>query len=97
MFRFAIAEGTPLNTNASQMAAAGITEDPDFAERHRETGEYRAGLRHFRVENRTPTTPTGAVEYVQGILSRAPDRVWLDGELHEVTDAIAAVARKPGV
>jgi hypothetical protein len=52
MFRFAIAEGTPLNTNASQMAAAGITEDPDFAERHRETGEYRAGLRHFRIENR---------------------------------------------
>lgn len=95
MFQFAIEKNVTLGVSSSSLASHAITEDPDWADRLRNTGEYREDERYFRVENENPHSPEEAVEFVQGILFHAPTRVWIGDDAYEVTESIAASVRKP--
>ena len=85
MFRFSMAENAELDVNKSQLDTANIVEEPRYADVLRDTGEYRDGERYFRSENESPASVEAAVDYVRGIFFHAPNRVWLEGEVHEVT------------
>ena len=85
MFRFAIDENAELDVNKSQLDTANIVEEPRYGDVLRDAGEYQDGERYFRAENENPASVEAAVDYVRGIFFHAPDRVWLDGQVHEVT------------
>ena len=95
MFRFSIEKDVAIDASPDQLVKNGITEDEDFALRTRDAGEFREGERYFRVENETPKNLKEAVEYVNGVLFHAPVRVWLGGEMHEVTAETLRGTRKP--
>ena len=85
MFRFSMGKDAPLDVNKSQLDTANIVEEPRYADVLRDAGEYRDGERYFRAENESPESVEAAVDYVRGLFFHAPSRVWLDGEVHEVT------------
>ena len=85
MFRFSISSDTPVDTNAEQLATAGITPDADYAQRLRQTGEARDGETVYRVENVKPDSFADAIAYVQGVFHHAPRRIWIDDEGYDVT------------
>ena len=85
MFRFSIDANTSLDVNESQLATANIVEEPRYGETLRDAGEFQEGERYFRAENEDPASIEAAVDYVRGIFFHAPSRVWLDGEVYEVS------------
>lgn len=97
MFRFSINNTVEVDVNEAQLVTANIGRDDDFAERLRRTDDYRHHETVFRAENEDPQTLEEAVAYVQGIFSRAPDRVWLGatGDAQEITAEIANRAIQP--
>ena len=95
MFRFSMEKGIRFDTNSGQLVTANIAPDEDWGERLKGTGEYKEDESYFRAENMQPKSVEQAVEFVQGIFFHAPNRVWIGGEGHEVTEAIANSVRKP--
>lgn len=95
MFRFSIEKNTQVNASANQLMSQGISEDRDFAERLPAAGEYEEGETYYRADYETPRNVQEAVDYVQGIFFHPPRRVWISGDLHEVTDEHLARSRKP--
>ena len=95
MFRFSMENNVQLDTNPRQLATANITPDEDFAERLKDTDEYRRDEQYYRAENESPASLGEAIEFVQGIFFHPPRRVWLDGALHEVKPDDLSGLRKP--
>lgn len=93
MFRFSIDRDTPVDTNPSQLATAGVTEDRQFAENLGD--DHRDDERYYRAENETPADVREAVGFVRGLFFHVPARVWLDGALHEIDADDYAAADKP--
>ena len=85
MFRFSMGGDAELDVNKSQLDTANIVEEPRYADVLRDAGEYQDGERYFRAENEAPASIEAAVDYVRGIFFHAPNRVWLEGEVYEVS------------
>ena len=85
MFRFSVEADAALDVNPSQLGTANIVEEPHYADVLRDAGEYQEGERYFRAENEDPASVEAAVDYVRGIFFHAPSRVWLDGDVYEVS------------
>ena len=94
MFRFSIAQDTPIVADADQLATAGITPDEDFQQRLERTDEARHEI-VYRAENADPNSFAEAIEYVQGVMQHAPRRIWIDDEGYEVTDQDLAGVQPP--
>ncbi len=95
MFRFSMEKGVQYDTNERQLYTADIASDEDWGERLKGTGEYREEETYYRAENMQPNSVEQAVQFVQGIFFRAPNRVWIGGEGHEVTAEMVNRILKP--
>ena len=95
MFQFSIEKTVRPGASTGSPASHAITEDPDWAERLKNTGEYRENERYFRAENENPDSVEKAVEFVQGIFFHPPTRVWIDDKEYTVTESIEERVRKP--
>lgn len=94
MFSFAIDKGAA-DTRKTQLASHAITEDRELAHRLRLSGEYDEGEAYYRAENETPKSVEEAIEFVQGICFRAPNRVWIGDDEYEVTQEMTENTDKP--
>ncbi len=94
MYRFTMETDVMKDTNERQLATAGITRDENFAQRLRDTGTFDEDETIDRLENEAPGSTEGAVEYAH-IFIHAPTRVWLNVEVHMVTDEVLARIEKP--
>ena len=93
MFRFSISEDASANVEEQALAKAGASRDEDFARQLSQQGEAREHERYYRAEGkgRRPnaegeetTALVGAIGFVKGLFGQPPERVWLEGQAHEV-------------
>lgn len=96
MFRFSVDTDTPILHDAERLAEAEITPDQDFAQRLRDTGSHRDDETILRAENASPGSLAEAVNFVRGVLTQAPSRVWLGDEEHDIdADTLADLPAPP--